>query len=45
MGDLFDVLADSTSRAISDELTERNGKTLFELCARLTTKHQLCMSH
>lgn len=39
MGDVFRALADPTRRAILDELTERDGQTLFELCARLATKH------
>lgn len=37
--ELFKVLADPTRRAILDELTDRNGQTLFELCSRLVTKH------
>ena len=41
MGDVFKALADPTRRRILDELTERNGQTLFEICSRLTTKHQL----
>ena len=43
-GDVFSALADPTRRAILDELTERSGQTLFELCARLTTKHHISMS-
>lgn len=39
MGDVFKALADPTRRAILDELQERNGQTLFELCARLMNKH------
>ena len=39
MGDVFKALADPTRRALLDELTERNGQTLFELCARLAMKH------
>jgi DNA-binding transcriptional ArsR family regulator len=39
--DVFRALADPTRRAILDELTERDGQTLFELCARLATKHGL----
>ena len=35
MGDVFKALADPTRRAILDGLQERNGQTLFELCARL----------
>lgn len=41
MGDVFKALADPTRRAILDELQERSGQTLFELCVRLTTKHGL----
>ena len=37
--DVFKALADPTRRTILDELTERDGQTLFELCARLATKH------
>ena len=36
---MFKALADPTRRAILDELTERDGQTLFELCARLATRH------
>lgn len=38
---MFKALADPTRRAILDELTDRDGQTLFELCARLATKHGL----
>jgi len=41
VGDVFKAIADPTRRTILDELTERDGQTLFELCARLATKHQL----
>ena len=41
VGDVFRAIADPTRRAILDELTERDGQTLFELCARLATKHGL----
>jgi len=41
VGDLFKALADPTRRAILDELTDRDGQTLFEICGRLTTKHNL----
>jgi DNA-binding transcriptional ArsR family regulator len=41
VGDVFKALADPTRRAILDELQERNGQTLFELCVRLTTRHGL----
>lgn len=39
MGDIFKALADPTRRTVLDELTERDGQTLFELCARLATRH------
>jgi DNA-binding transcriptional ArsR family regulator len=41
MGDVFKALADPTRRRILDELTERDGQTLFEICSRLANKHQL----
>ena len=41
MGDVFKALADPTRRTILDELAERDGQTLFELCARLTARHGL----
>lgn len=40
-GDVFKALADPTRRTILDELTDRNGQTLFEICARLLTNHGL----
>jgi DNA-binding transcriptional ArsR family regulator len=36
---VFKALADPTRRAILDELTQRDGQTLFELCTRLTMGH------
>ncbi|MFF3420045.1 ArsR/SmtB family transcription factor [Streptomyces sp. NPDC002698] len=42
--DLFKALADPTRRAILDELTEKSGQTLFEICSRLSMKHQLGIS-
>ena len=41
VGDIYRALADHTRRAILDELSDRDGQTLFELCARLSTKHGL----
>jgi DNA-binding transcriptional ArsR family regulator len=41
VGDLFKALADGTRRAILDELTDRDGQTLFEICSRLAMKHGL----
>ena len=36
---LFKALADDTRRVILDELVERDGQSLFELCTRLTMRH------
>ena len=37
--DVFKALADPTRRTILDELADRDGQTLFELCTRLVMKH------
>ncbi|MFJ8788595.1 ArsR/SmtB family transcription factor [Streptomyces sp. NPDC102462] len=42
--DVFKALADPTRRRILDELMERDGQTLFEICDRLTAKHGLGLS-
>ena len=39
MEELYRAIADPTRRAILDELVERDGQSLFELCARLAMKH------
>ena len=39
MADVFEALSAPARRAILDELHERDGQTLFELCARLTMRH------
>jgi DNA-binding transcriptional ArsR family regulator len=44
VGDVFKALADPTRRALLDELQERNGQTLFELCTRLISRHGLSSS-
>src|SRR3954451_20987300 len=44
VGDVFKALADPTRRTILDELAVREGQTLFELCARLATKHELALT-
>lgn len=36
---MFKALANSTRRAILDELTHRDGQALFELCSQLITRH------
>lgn len=42
--DVFKALADPTRRLILDELAERDGQSLFEICGRLTTRHGLGLS-
>ncbi|MGW0499249.1 ArsR/SmtB family transcription factor [Streptomyces sp. NPDC003007] len=42
--DLFKALADPTRRTILDELAERSGQTLFEICSRLSMRHGLGIS-
>ncbi|MBM7808235.1 DNA-binding transcriptional ArsR family regulator [Geodermatophilus bullaregiensis] len=42
--DLYKAIGDATRRTILDELTDRDGQTLFELCGRLTVKHGLASS-
>jgi len=41
---VFRALADRTRRLILDELAERDGQSLFELCARLTMRHEVSSS-
>ena len=43
-GLLFRALADETRRVILDELTERDGQSLFELCSRLIMRHGITSS-
>jgi DNA-binding transcriptional ArsR family regulator len=38
---LFRALSDRTRRLILDELVDRRRQTLFEICARLATRHGL----
>lgn len=42
--DVFRALADPTRRRILDELAERDGQSLFEICTRLTVKHGVGLS-
>jgi DNA-binding transcriptional ArsR family regulator len=44
VGDVFKALADPTRRLILDELADRDGQTLFEICTRLIMKHQVSSS-
>jgi DNA-binding transcriptional ArsR family regulator len=44
VSDVFEALSAPARRAILDELYERDGQALYELCTRLTMKHGLEMS-
>jgi DNA-binding transcriptional ArsR family regulator len=44
MTDVFEALASPARRAVLDELQEKDGQTLSELCSRLAVKHGLGMS-
>ena len=44
MDELYRAIADPTRRAILDELVERNGQSLFEICGRLVMKHDISSS-
>ncbi|WP_395726810.1 ArsR/SmtB family transcription factor [Nakamurella sp.] len=38
---LFRALADATRRIILDELAQRDGQSLFEICTRLAMRHEI----
>lgn len=44
VADLFEALASPARRAVLDALCERDGQTLFELCARLSMHHDLVLT-
>ena len=44
VGDVYQTLADPTRRLILDELAERDGQSLFELCSRLVMRHGITSS-
>ena len=44
VSDVFEAIAVPARRAMLDELDERDGQTLFQLCSRLALKHQLSLS-
>jgi DNA-binding transcriptional ArsR family regulator len=44
VADVYHALAAPARRAILDELHDRDGQTLFELCTRLTMKHGFGLS-
>jgi DNA-binding transcriptional ArsR family regulator len=41
---VFKALADPIRRKLLDELADRNGQTLYELCVRMAMKHELTIS-
>ena len=42
--DVFRALDDETRRLVLDELAARDGRTLFEICSVLTTRHGLSLT-
>lgn len=44
MADVYEALAAPVRRTILDELSQRDGQTLFEICSRLAVKHGLGLS-
>jgi DNA-binding transcriptional ArsR family regulator len=44
VSDVYQALAAPARRAILDELQERDGQALYELCTRLTMRHGMEMS-
>ena len=44
MSDVFEALVAPARRAILDVLCERDGQTLFEICARLTMRHGISLT-
>ena len=44
MVDVFRALDDQTRRLVLDELSVRDGQTLFEICSTLTMRHGLSLT-
>lgn len=44
MSDIYHALADPTRRILLDELCQRDGQSLFELCGRLAMAHDITSS-
>ena len=42
--DIYRAIADRTRRVILDELVDRSGQSLFEICGRLIMKHGISSS-
>lgn len=44
MADVFRALDDETRRLVLDELSARDGQTLFEICSTLITRHGVSLT-
>jgi len=44
VADVFRALDDETRRMVLDELSVRDGQTLFEICSTLTMRHGLSLT-
>jgi DNA-binding transcriptional ArsR family regulator len=44
LSDIFEAISAPARRAILDELAERDGQTLFELCTRLAMRHHFALT-
>lgn len=44
MADVFHALDDETRRIILDELSARDGQTLFDICSTLAMRHNLSLT-
>jgi DNA-binding transcriptional ArsR family regulator len=44
VGNIFQALSDETRRLVLDELSARDGQTLFEICSTLTMRHGLSLT-
>jgi DNA-binding transcriptional ArsR family regulator len=42
--DVFHALDDETRRLVLDELVERDGRTLFDICSALTMRHGVSLT-
>jgi len=44
MSDIYEAIAAEARRAILDELHERDGQALYEICTRLNVRHNLSLT-
>ncbi|MCB0964110.1 MAG: helix-turn-helix transcriptional regulator [Acidimicrobiales bacterium] len=42
--DVYRALADETRRLILDELHDRDGRSLFDICTTLATRHEVVLT-